>query len=576
MADLAQQAAQTYAPPAAGIAGTAALANAVAAAPNIPPPAPAPFVPPADPTVASGVPAVGQPIAGAPAQDSTIVVTPAPTPPPKVTVVPKPPGPPSALPAGTGGVTPPSPELQGLMANATAPADPNGDAVDQALAADAVSGRASANAPKPGDMAASGAAATAAGQAQSAALRDTGDAEAQAAAAETKAREQQARELETKAAEQRQIRDQAAAHVQQLREKAAKEPYHTLFEGAPGSMALAGIGILLGSASYSANHVNQASALIDRAIKQNFDVQQAKHAQLWKDVETAMEEGRQLRADQLDDMANFRARQAATLDAVIAKGKELSGRAKNREMAAALDAKNAQMAFERDKAYDEVARLKAAQLETERHNKADEGIGRGRLGIERQRLTVDKQNAEELKVGKAVDQQLNRDVVTTGLLKARASLEDAKAGIASGNPVAIQGAIDSYIRAKTGLGARQGSIKMFTDRLGGALEQLNAHIEQWKSGGIPPAMIKRFNDAVNAEYDEGTRALTRAQKLHEKALLASPEYARHADLVKAHIADRFSALAGGEAPTTPPPGAIMGKLNGKRGYVLNGQFTALE
>lgn len=375
MADLAQQAAQSYPTTAApSLAGTAALANAVAAAPNVPTGG--------DPSVPVGLPPAGVPIPQAPpAQDSTIVVTPSPAPPPKITVVPKPPGPPSAQPAGTGGVTPPSPEIQGLMANATTPPDPTGDAVDQVLAAEAADhGRASAKPPTPGDMAASGAAATAAGQAQSAALTEAGAADQQAAAAETKAREQQARETEQKAAEQKQIRDQATAHVQELREKAAKEPYHAFLQGEPGRMVLAGLGILLGSASYSANHVNQANGLVDRAIKQDFDRQQAQHAQLWKDVDAAMAEGQQLRADQLDEMANFRARQAQTLDAVIAKGKELSGRAKNKEMAAALDAKNTQLAFERDKAYDEVSRLKAAQLETERHNKAEEAIGRTHAG----------------------------------------------------------------------------------------------------------------------------------------------------------------------------------------------------
>jgi hypothetical protein len=543
------------------LADLAAQANAVAAAPNLPQAAP-------DTTSgASGILPAVVPQAGPPiAQDSTIVVTPAPAPPPQVTVVPKPPGLPSAQPAGPRGVTPPSPELMGLMANATEPPNPAGDAVDQALAADATA-RAVPPPAKPGDMAASGAAATAAGQAQSQALTEGGAADQQAAAAETAAREKLAKETEQKAAEQKQIRDQAAAHVQQLREKAQAAPFHKLFEGEPGNMVLAGLGILLGSASYSANHVNQAVGIIDRAIKQNFDTQQAQHAQLWKGVETAMEEGRALRSDQLDDMANFRARQAQTLDAVIAKGTELRGRAKNKEMAAALDAKNTQLAFERDKAYDEVSRLKAAQLETERHNKAEEGIQRthaaaAMLGAK----------------GKASADQ--EDKVYKLAAKAFPSYKDAQKAVKESNDV--HEAID---RLKTNPSSLTSALE-----LGGIVKLIE--------GRNSIAGLKMAKDAAgnvsSGFLDELSKALTGNQGQQRRQTLineletiatskdkATAGYRKQAESatsrLRIHAPEAVDSYLGGifgepraAGASAIPPGAVMGTYKGQRGYAVPG------
>lgn len=539
----------------------AATANAVAAAPNLP----------GDPSIPVALPPLGTPVPQAPPQDSTIVVTPAPAPPPQVTVVPKPPGPPSARPAGTGGPTPPSAELQGLMANATAPADPNGDAVDQALAADATA-RAAPPPAKPGDMAASGAAANAAGQAQSAALLESGAADQTANAAETAAREKLAKETEQKAAEQKQIRDAAAAHVQQLREAAAKAPYHTLFEGEPGNMVLAGIGILLGSASFSANHVNQATGLIDRAIKQNFDTQQAQHAQLWKGVETAIEEGKQLRADQLDDMANFRARQAQTLDAVIAKGTEMRGRAKNKEMAAALDAKNAQLSFERDKAYDEVSRLKAAQLETERHNKAEEGIQRTHAAAAMLGAKGKANADQEEKVYKLAARAFPSYKDAQKAVKESNDVHDAIDRLKT-NPSSLTSALElgGIVKLIEGRNSIAG-LKMAKDAAGNVTSGFMDELSKALTGNQG---AQRRQTLINELETIASSKDRQASQYRKQAESATSRLRKHApEAVDSYLTGIFGEprAAGSSGP---PPGAIMGTLNGKRGYVLNGQFTAM-
>jgi hypothetical protein len=451
------------------------------------------------------------------------------------------------------------------MANATEPPSPTGDAVDRALAAESTA-HAAPPPSKPGDLGASGAAAAAAGQAQSQALTEAGAAEQQANVAETAAREKLAKETEQKAAEQKQIRDQAAAHVQQLREKAAKAPYHTLFEGEPGNMVLAGIGILLGSASYSANHVNQATGIIDRAIEQNFKTQQAQHAQLWKGVETAMEEGRQLRADQLDDMANFRARQAQTLDAVIAKGTELRGRAKNREMAAALDAKNAQLAFERDKAYDEVTRLKAAQLETERHNKAEEGIQRTHAAAAMLGAKGKANADQEEKVYKLAARAFPSYKDAQKSVKESNDVHDAIDRLKT-NPSSLTSALElgGIVKLIEGRNSIAG-LKMAKDAAGNVTSGFMDELSKALTGNQGAQRRQTLINELESIASTKDRAASQYRKQAESATSRLRKHAPEA------VDSYLSGIFGEPRASAPaiPPGAVMGTYKGQRGYAVPG------
>lgn len=513
------------------------------------------------------------PPAAPPAQDSTIVVSPAPAAPPQVTVVPKPPGPPSARPAGTGGPTPPNAELQGLMANATSPADPNGDAVDQALAADATArAQPAPGQSKPGDMAASGAAAAAAGDAQHQALVEQGNADQTNANAEAAAREAMAKETERKAAEQKQIRDTAAAHVQQLREKATNQPYHSFWANkSAGQEVLAGIGILLGSASFSANHTNEAVGIIDRAIKQDFDTQQAQHAQLWKGVESAMEEGRQLRADQLDDMANFRARQAQTLDAVIAKGTALAAASKNKAGVAALDAKNAQLAFERDKAYDEVTRLKHAQLETERHNKAEEGIQRTHAAAAMLGAKGKANADQEEKVYKLAARAFPSYKDAQKAVKESNDVHDAIDRLKT-NPSSLTSALElgGIVKLIEGRNSIAG-LKMAKDAAGNVTSGFMDELSKALTGNQGASRRQTLINELDSIASTKDRAAAGYRKQAESATSRLRKHAPEA--VDSYLSGIFGEPR--STPTGPPPGAVMGTMNGKRGYVLNGQFTAM-
>jgi hypothetical protein len=471
---------------------------------------------------------------------------------------PAPPAPGAAPPAGRRPPVPPATAAPGgdlsllqLATAATVPPNAGGDAVDRELAAASAAG--AAPAAKPGDLAAGAARAAAAEADQEAALRKQGEIEQQTLAAESAEKRRAADEALKRQAAQEAARAASDAQIQAAREKAQKEPYHSFWaDRSLGQRALAMLGIILGGVSWDKNNRNEAVDVLNQAIARDFEKQKEQHAQLWKDVETAQQQGQSLRSNQLQEMQQFRLNQALQLEAVLAEGNKLSANAKNEVGIAALKANNAKLGFARDQALDEARRLGAAAEEAKRHNQAEEAIGRGHLGLARAKATADKGAAEELKVAAALDRQLGKDKVTTGRLAAFDKLNEARAAIATGNPVAIQGAIDSYVRAQTGLGARPGSIKLFTDRLGGSLDQLRAFIEEKKTGALPPAMIKRFTSAVDAATNDNREELKKSRALHEKALLSSPEYKRHPEVVKAHLDDRFSAVSGENAEPAAP------------------------
>lgn len=284
--------------------------------------------------------------------------------------------PPMSAPAAPGG-----PPLGELMAAATAPPDPNGDAVDQELAAARAP---AAGAARPGDLAAGDARARAAEQGQEGALAEQGRVEAADLGAERQAKEQQAREAADKLRQQETDRQQADLEIRKARDEAAKRPFHTFWsDKTAGQKILAMIGIVLGGFSWDPKNRNEAVDIVNASIARDFEKQKEEHAQLWKDVDTAMQQGQALRSNQLQEMSAFRLNQALKLEAVIAKGSELSAGAKNAVGIATLKANNAKLGYARDQAYEEARRLAAAAEETARHNRAEEAVQRGHLAVSR-------------------------------------------------------------------------------------------------------------------------------------------------------------------------------------------------
>lgn len=495
----------------------AALANAVAVAPNV---AATPYAGSVDPTLAAGLPPLGTPIQPAVADPVAQQLAAQ-----------------QALPVIA---APAAPALASSPAGGGTPAGP-----DQMAGAT-------------GEVKAAGQEAAAVGREGVAVAKQS--AEDLAKADQLRADEAQAsadrmtalqRQQEAAYKESKGAFDQARADVSNFK-------FHDFFSSPlEAKSVLSAIGMLLGGASYDANHVNQAVAQVniamDRDTKRQLDYLHSKQHL----ADLAQQGVRDTQSYLAHEMANFHTAEALKKEAVARQVDALSSTTRGRQnivaaqqlaaglrTGAAKDAQSAILQGTHNRVMQSQIRLNDANAA---HARAAAGAaGKG------------KQDAEELKVAGAIDRRLKSDPTTNTLIKSIDSLTEAKAAIATGNPVAIQGALDSYIRAQTGLGARPGSIKLFTDRLGGSLEQLNAWVEEKKSGALPPAMVKRFSHAVDDAWSQRTGEAKRMAGLHEKLLLKSPEYARHPKLVKAHIADAFHQ--GGEevAPVANPTVMYVG------------------
>lgn len=112
----------------------------------------------------------------------------------------------------------------------------------------------------------------------------------------------------------------ADKEVKAARKAAAAEPWTGLMESRTlGDKMLIGIGLLLGGASFSANHVNQGIQMLDAATKEHEERQRARHKQLF-DAATAAAEGKhELTVDQLHELGDLEARRSAMWSAVADK-----------------------------------------------------------------------------------------------------------------------------------------------------------------------------------------------------------------------------------------------------------------
>lgn len=116
---------------------------------------------------------------------------------------------------------------------------------------------------------------------------------------------------------QEQHRIAAEKAITVARNKAETEPYHTFFETRSiGQKAAIGIGLLLGGISWNENHVNRGEAMLNSAMKEDFEKQKLQHADLWRAVNEAQQGARDLDANQLRDLSAFNASQGAKWDRI--------------------------------------------------------------------------------------------------------------------------------------------------------------------------------------------------------------------------------------------------------------------
>lgn len=96
-----------------------------------------------------------------------------------------------------------------------------------------------------------------------------------------------------------------------------------------GQSILAGIGIILGSASYSQQHQNEAVKTIDNAISNEWDQQKAELDQKFKLAQASGEDLKDLQSQYAVDSGKLKLRQEQQLTAVAAEMDALASRSKN-------------------------------------------------------------------------------------------------------------------------------------------------------------------------------------------------------------------------------------------------------
>lgn len=172
-------------------------------------------------------------------------------------------------------------------------------------------------------------------------------------------------------------RQEMDQRITEAREKASTKKLKGFYEDSAIAQDVAtGISAIMGSFSFSDNHTNQAVQIIDRAMARYADKQEKEKADLWKNVEVQLQQGQQLRHDQIREMADFRVNQAMAIEAVIAQSKAAMSKTKNKEALRAFEVNNKRLEFQRDHILDESKRLWSMANETKRHNITAEGIAR--------------------------------------------------------------------------------------------------------------------------------------------------------------------------------------------------------
>ncbi len=358
---------------------------------------------------------------------------------------------------------------------------------------------------------------------------------------------------------QKQQDDRAAQQIKiDAAQKAANTPYHE-FQLSTGRTIIAALGQILGGFSYDPHHVNQAIGVYQDAIKQDFAKQQADHETLFKTAQAAVEQGRQLSADQLAEMKEYEITRAEKLQAILAKGEALAAFSKNELGKATLDKTNVGLRQSLDDAAQNAARLGRAQAETERHNRATEGIERTKAAAEVTKANAANGGKEDIAADREIEQISKK---FSNAKKIETDLDEAKKASAllhSGNPTEIQLGKDSLIRAATG-----GKITKYTDvagmkATGGISTQIANALESLESGKPSTTAVKVLTDAADHQIKTLTTHAQAVNKAFDSNVRANPVIGKIAKTREPGWLDGYSrshAPVGiGEESQAPAPAA---------------------
>lgn len=479
------------------LAAQAALATAVANAPNLPQPGAV------DPNVPMGLPPLGTPIAQVQpdpaaaqlAAQQTLPVIPAPAAP-------------VAPPVGGGGV-PAGPDQ---MAPATAEVKAAGQEATQV-------GQSGVEVAKQG-------------------------AEDLAKADQMRADEAEAAAGRLTALQKRQetAYNESKAQFDQAKQDVSNFKFHDFFSNQSFAReALAGIGMLLGGASYDSNHVNTAIQVVQSAIKNDSDRQLAYLHSKEHLAELSQQGVRDTQAYLAHEMANFQTAEALKKEAVARQIDTLSSTTRGkqnivaaRQVAAGLResaAKDAQSAILQGTHN----RVMQSQIGLNNANAAHARAAAGAVTGTKQEVAAEKVVKDRLAANKTVTTLLKEK---EELDKANsASVPDPKTGRVNGT--AFQAAVDGFTKAITGLGARKGSIDMTTGAMGGLVDRVKRNIQKGVDGEYTAHDVQVFRQGLDKIQRGNSLSLKTSRKIDEQAFAGHPLTKSHKDVYMTALDQRY-------------------------------------
>lgn len=472
--------------------------------------------------------------------------------------------------AGAGKAVPPAAPLYDAAAPPPAPGPPAAPpAAEPALPAAPAPEAAPAAAPRGGGGGAGGgspgAIDAATGEAKAAGQEQTATAQGAVAIAGEKAgvdaaadlkRADEAKNAVTREHEQRAAGAAAMAEAKaNFAEKQAQVDnfkFHDFFSdmSAPRQI-LAGIGMLLGGASYDANHVNQSVGVINSAMERD-SKRQLDYLHSKEHLAELAHQGVQDTQSYLaHEMENFHTAEALKHEAVARQIDTLSSTARGK-----LNINAAQQA-----AADQRARAAKAQQDAllqGTHNRlmlSEIALNRAKAANEGVAKTQKVTSAAEKAANDLVEKKFKSDAGLTADLKVRDEIKGAKELIVPDkdglvNGVNFQQAIDKTVRAATGLGARPQAIAMFQSSLGGVWNKVQRAIQKGETGQYTKHDVAVLKDALDKQERNTQLVLDVRKKRHTEEFARNPTTKGHKDIYEGAINTRFGSPD--EAATAAP------------------------
>lgn len=387
-------------------------------------------------------------------------------------------------------------------------------------------------------------------------------------------------------------RQAAQAQIDNLRNEYETKPFTSLWSRlSTGQRVATALSVLAAGISWNSNHTNRALDMLDKAESEDLDIQKEQHASLLHDIQLAMEGKKDLEANQLHELSDWQALQAAKWQAISSKLNSLLASNKGNidvtaVKKAALEAtakanqgwEGAETAKATANHMDAAAALSREEVKNQesvrRKNNAeaarDEAQARGEIGPNGPTVNID------LKLAGEIDKRLKADTELPKLLATKEELEKGIANLKPGaNGFQVQGAIDAYVTAATKGKATKFQVENFKKRLGGLWTTIEGNIEAGRSGNYTPEQIGTIQKAFNDSLTHTDNELGNHRRQHTENLKKDPLLGRVPQMIDSAIGERF----GDAGKFVPPAGAVLGlnRATGQKVYKLpNGSYVDLE